>query len=93
VPVELRLSKQFLKSLGNPSDQDHARTEEALRQLQDLWGAPHTHAGLSIRRLQGGYFECRVGLDLRLVFRAGLNGLDLVLAGRHDDVRRLLRNE
>jgi mRNA-degrading endonuclease YafQ of YafQ-DinJ toxin-antitoxin module len=93
VPVELRLSKRFLKSLENLSDKDYVHTDEALRQLQQLWGTPHTHAELSIRRLHAGYFECRAGLDIRIVFRAGTDGLDLILAGTHADVRRLLRNE
>jgi len=93
VPVELRLSKRFLKSLKALSDDDYARVEEALGQLQKFWGAPHQHTGLSIRRLQAGYFECRAGLNARLVFRVSLDGLELVLAGNHDAVRRLLRNE
>lgn len=93
MPVELRLSKRFLKSLKTQSDEDYARVGEALGQLQQTWGAPHQHTGLSIRRLQAGYFECRAGLNTRLVFRVSFDGLELVLAGNHDAVRRLLRNE
>ncbi|MBI2514268.1 MAG: hypothetical protein HYV96_20030 [Opitutae bacterium] len=93
MPVELRLSKRFLKSLQKLSDEEHARVEDALIRLQKIWGAPHQHTGLSIRRLHSGYFECRAGLDLRIVYRISLDGLEIVLAGNHDDVRRLLRNE
>lgn len=93
MPVELRLSKRFLRSLKSLSDADHARVEEALRQLQKVWGAPHQHTGLSIRQLRAGYFECRAGLDIRIVYRPTIDGLDIVMAGNHDDVRRLLRNE
>jgi mRNA-degrading endonuclease RelE of RelBE toxin-antitoxin system len=92
VPVELRLSKRFLKSLKTLSDEDYARVEKALGELQKTWGAPHQHTGLSIRRLHGGYLECRAGLNIRLVFRASVDGLELVLAGNHDAVQRLLRN-
>ena len=93
MPVELRLSKRFLRSLKSLTDADHARVEEALRQLQKVWGAPHQHTGLSIRRLHSDYFECRAGLDIRIVFRVSIDGLDVVMTGNHDDVHRLLRNE
>ena len=93
MPVELRLSKRFLKSLKGLGDEDYARVEQALVQLPQSWGAPHQHTGLSIRRLHAGYFECRAGLNIRIVLRAQNDGLDLVMAGSHDDVRHLLRNE
>ena len=92
MPAELRLSKRFLKSLKHLSDEDYARVEEALLQLQKAWGAPHQHTGLSIRRLHSGYFECRAGLDIRVVFRVSFDGLEIVFAGNHDEVQRLLRN-
>ena len=93
MPAELRLSQRFLKSLKALSDEEHARVEDALARLQKIWGAPHQHTGLSIRRLHSGYFECRAGLDIRVVFRVSFDGLEIVFAGNHDDVRRLLRNE
>lgn len=93
MPVELRLSKRFLKSLRALGDEDHARVEEALNRLQKIWGAPHQHTGLSIRRLQGSYFECRAGLDLHIVYLLRIDGLEIVFVGNHDDMRRFLRNE
>ncbi len=89
----MRLSKRFLKSLKTMGDDDYTRVEEALGQLQKIWGAPHQHTGLSIRRLHAGYFECRAGLNTRIVFRVSLASLEIVFAGNHDAVRRLLRNE
>lgn len=93
MPIELRLSKRFLKSLKGLSAEEHLRVEAALVRLQHIWGAPHQHTGLSIRSLPGRYLECRAGLDIRIVFRVSFDGLEIVLAGNHDDVRRLLRNE
>ena len=89
--VELRLSKRFLRSLEELGGDDCARVESALRQLQQQWGAPHLHTGLSVRRLQGAYCECRAGLELRVVFRVTRDGLELVLAGSHEAVHRLIR--
>lgn len=93
MPIELRLSKQFLKSLKGLSAEEHLRVEAVLVRLQHIWGAPYQHTGLSIRSLPGRYLECRAGLDIRIVFRVSFDGLEIVLAGNHDDVRRLLRNE
>jgi mRNA-degrading endonuclease RelE of RelBE toxin-antitoxin system len=93
VPVELRLSRRFLRSLRQLGDEEHARVEDALNRLQSDWGAPHRHTGLSIRRLHGSCFECRAGLDLRIVFLLRPDGLEMVFVGNHDGVRRLLRHE
>lgn len=59
--------------------------------LQTSLGHPHRHAGLGIRKLVKNYFEIRVGLDLRLVFKVETNTLTFALAGTHDEVRRFLK--
>ena len=42
---------------------------------------PHLHSGLGIRRLRRNYFECRVSLQIRLVFRADRGVLLFLTAG------------
>jgi hypothetical protein len=60
--------------------------------LPRVLGDPHSHIGLGIRKLHGsGIWETRVGLGLRLVFAQEPGLLTLVLVGRHEDVRRFLR--
>jgi mRNA-degrading endonuclease YafQ of YafQ-DinJ toxin-antitoxin module len=55
-------------------------------------GGPHAHAGLGIRKLHAsGIWEARVGLGLRLVFGLDPDRLTLVRVGRHDEIRRFLR--
>ena len=57
------------------------------------FGQPHTHSGLGIpRRLRENYFECRVGRDLRLIFKLEGSVLIMTAMGNHDEVRRLLKN-
>jgi mRNA-degrading endonuclease YafQ of YafQ-DinJ toxin-antitoxin module len=55
------------------------------------FGKPHLHSGLGIRRLRQNYFECRVGLDIRLAFRVERNRMIFVAAGNHDEIRKLIR--
>ena len=56
------------------------------------WGRPHVHAGVGIRRLQGGVFECRCGKNVRLVFSREGDALLFDFAGNHDEVQAYLRN-
>jgi len=63
----------------------------ALRQVQDGFGYPHRHAGLSIRKLAHGVFECRTDLKLRLVFLANKGRLTFDFAGNHDEVEQYLK--
>jgi mRNA-degrading endonuclease YafQ of YafQ-DinJ toxin-antitoxin module len=59
--------------------------------MQNVLGQPHQHSGIGIRRLSAGLLECRVGLDLRLVFEATPDGLLFHFAGNHDEVRKFIK--
>ncbi|HEY1893586.1 MAG TPA: hypothetical protein VGG52_03475 [Chthoniobacterales bacterium] len=56
------------------------------------FGKPHLHSGLSIRRLRQNYFECRVGLDIRLAFRVERGRMIFVAAGDHNEIRKLIKS-
>ena len=62
-----------------------------LLKLADAFGKPHEHSGLGIRKLRSDLFECRVGLSLRILFRASEDGIILRFIGNHDEVRKYLR--
>jgi hypothetical protein len=65
-----------------------AHTIDAVR---DGFGSPHLHSGLGVRRLRRNYFECRVSLQIRLVFRADRSLLLFLTTGDHDHVRKFLK--
>lgn len=71
------------------SEQQDVRTAQA--QLSEVFGRPHLHAGIGIRRV-GGYFEFRAGLKLRVLFVIENGDAVLVTAGTHDDIRRFIRD-
>jgi hypothetical protein len=87
----VRLSPRFHASLKHLNDADFARVEAALLAIPDCFGHPHTHGGISIRRLRKNVFECRAGLKLRLLFRQNGEILEFFFAGSHDDVRRVIQ--
>ena len=62
-----------------------------LLELGDAFGKPHAHSGLGIRKLRADLFECRVGLSLRILFRASPGALILRFIGSHDEVQKYLR--
>lgn len=85
------LSPRFQAALKNLNSADLVRVEDALRGVPDIFGKPHVHAGLSIRRLRKNIYECRAGLKLRLLFRATTDALEFFFVGDHNSVQRLIR--
>jgi mRNA-degrading endonuclease RelE of RelBE toxin-antitoxin system len=68
--------------------------DEVVRKLLELgenFGHPHQHAGIGIRKLRADLFECRVGLALRVLFRASPEALIIRFIGTHDEVQKYLR--
>ncbi len=88
--VELR--PRFVRQVRRLSRQQQEAVQESLDAVIDGFGQPHLHAGLGIRKLRGRWFECRAGLEMRLVFLAQSGVLAFHLAGNHDDVRRFLKS-
>ena len=62
-----------------------------LIELGENFGQPHQHAGIGIRKLRADLFECRVGLALRVLFRASPDALIIRFIGSHDEVQKHLR--
>ena len=90
---EIDLPDQFrvqVRRLPKVVRKDVARTIDKLR---GTFGRPHVHSGMGIRKLKRNYFECRVGLALRLIFRAEPGLLTFIMAGDHDDVKRYAKGQ
>ena len=63
----------------------------ALAKLEASFGHPHLHAGIGVRSI-GNYFECRAGLQLRILFVARSGDLVLVTVGNHDAIRAFIKS-
>lgn len=83
-------SKAFRRSLRGLPDGTLQDVAEAMAATAAAFGQPHLHSGLGIRRLRKGFYECRCGRALRLVFEHEGDALTFDFAGNHDDVRRYL---
>ena len=86
------LSARFQAALESLSEADFARVESAFQAIPDCFGQPHTHSGISIRRLRKNVFECRAGSKVRLLFRHNAGAFEFFFAGNHDEVRRIIQD-
>lgn len=89
--VQIDLHRRFQERATKLSIQDRALVESALNQLQQGFGQPHLHSGLGVRRLRKKLFECRAGLELRILFWAEKGVLTAYDVMRHDQIQAFLR--
>ena len=89
--MKIEKTKSFLRSLKGRSDIELQSVGRAMHAATEAFGQPHRHTGISIRRLGKNLFECRAGLDLRLLFMSGPGILTFKFAGTHDDVQAYLK--
>lgn len=90
--MRIETAKSFLRSLRRRTDDELKSVANSMQSAATTFGRPHLHTGIDIRRLGRNYFECRVGINLRLVFKSEREALVFVLAGGHDEVRAFLKN-
>lgn len=90
--MRIETAKSFGRSLRRRTDDELKSVANAMQSAAATFGRPHLHTGIDIRRLGRNLFECRVGIDLRLVFRSERDALVFVLAGNHDEVQAYLQN-
>ena len=87
--ISVELTGRFKAIVRESGRQDEVSA--TLRLVQDGFGNPHAHAGISIRKLGKRTYECRTGLAWRLIFVAQKGVLTFDFAGNHDEVQNYLR--
>jgi hypothetical protein len=80
----------FDRAYNRLNPQQRTRVDAALTRLEESFGRPHQHVGIGIRSI-GHYFECRAGLQLRILFVVRGGDLILVTVGNHDHVARFIK--
>ena len=81
------------KQLRALPQKERAEVVIKLLELSQVFGQPHQHAGIGMRKLRADLFECRVGLALRVLFRASPDALIIRFIGTHDEVQKHLRGK
>ncbi|MFM8460241.1 MAG: hypothetical protein ACKOD5_06125 [Chthoniobacterales bacterium] len=83
----------MVKALRDLTPPERVAVGEALNSVLAAWGEPHRHRGSGLRKLGAGIFECRCGLQTRLLFTADAarRELNFFAMGNHDEIQRILR--
>lgn len=89
--ISVELTKRFKKIVRESRREQEVAT--TLKLVQQGFGDPHAHTGISIRKLNKHLYECRTGLAWRLVFEANKGVLTFDFAGDHDEVQNYLRSK
>ena len=80
----------YERAVKHFTPQQRAEIKAALSRLPELFGQPHQHSGVGVRRF-GIFFELRAGLKLRVVFTREAGDIILLTAGNHDYVRAWIK--
>lgn len=89
--IKLSLAPQFIRDYRLLTETQQRLCDAQIEALPAAFGFPHRHAGLGLRALRRGVYECRLSQSLRIGFTRHENTLLLQTAGDHDTIRRWLR--
>jgi mRNA-degrading endonuclease YafQ of YafQ-DinJ toxin-antitoxin module len=81
----------YQRAFQRLSPMQRTAVNAAIARLPEIFGRPHLHSGVGIRPF-GGFYECRVGRDLRVLFVFDEGVFILVTTGNHDAVARFIRD-
>lgn len=89
--IKLALAPLFIREYRLLGAAERKLCEEAIEALPRSFGFPHRHAGIGLRALRRGVYECRVGQALRIGFTKHADTLLLQTVGNHETLRQWLR--
>jgi Txe/YoeB family toxin of Txe-Axe toxin-antitoxin module len=83
-------ARRFVTSWRSLDPRLKEKVIDVILAMPDLLARPHRHTGAGFRRLHGSdYWEARLDLRWRLIFRVGAKEVILFDVMNHDQVRRL----
>jgi len=89
--MRVALAQRFMRQYGALSEVEQQLCNAAVEALPQAFGHPHQHAGLGLRALRRGVYECRLSQRLRIGFTRHGEVLLLHRVGDHDTIRTWLR--
>jgi mRNA-degrading endonuclease RelE of RelBE toxin-antitoxin system len=90
--VRIDLHPRLRKRVEKLTAAEREQIAASLRALADGFGNPHQHSGLGIQRLRKDLFECRAGLQWRIVFFAEKGLLTAYDVMTRDEIKAWLRS-
>jgi hypothetical protein len=90
--MKLAVAPQFARHYGALTEADRRLCDEAIEALPGAFGQPQRHAGLGVRALRRGVYECRASQAMRIGFPRHGDTLLLQTVGNHETIRAWLRH-
>ena len=90
--MAIEIDPDLLAQLRQLPKAERRKIGVSIEAMRKNWGRPHLHAGCGIRRLAADLYECRVGLQSRLLFQSIGASLYFHFIGNHDQVQKFLRS-
>lgn len=89
--IRVFLGSRMVRALDELTPESRDRVQEMLSSVSENFGNPRRHAGLGLRKLGPGIWECRLDLSLRVILIQDTDGLVAFDVMSHDQVRAWLR--
>lgn len=89
--IRIRFLRSFDESLDALDPRERKKAQSSVERLLDYFDGGPKPLGLGLRKLQGGFWEVRAGLDRRILFMLEGDLATFVLAGSHDEIHHRLR--
>jgi putative component of toxin-antitoxin plasmid stabilization module len=89
--MRYRATARFDRSLARLDPQRKARVQAAVERLIAGFEVGQLPSGVGLKAIGHGLWELRAGLADRVVFTRSGDVVEFLLAGNHDEIRRLLR--
>ena len=81
----------YVRSVKNLDKVRAEQVYSAFEQLVHLFKTGEKTPGLGLKHLRNDVWEIRAGLTDRIIFRKKQDTIELVIAGTHDEIKRLLK--
>lgn len=81
----------YIRSIKKLDKTRAERVQDAFEQLMHLFVTGKKTPGLGIKHLRYELWEIRAGLLDRIVFRRKKDTIEFIIAGTHDEIKRLLK--
>jgi len=88
--VRFERKPAFNKRYDDLSSARQAKVIHAIEQLAQAFQTGQRPQGLGLRKLRHEFWEIRLGLEDRILFRLKGDLIELVMLGSHEEIRRVL---
>lgn len=91
--MRFEFKPSFDRSVKNFQDKEKEEIKQAALYTIDILSRHKIITkGIGLKRLKDNFWETRIGLKARVLFRWKDDLVEFILAGDHDDIKRYLKN-